>query len=56
MKIRIIRSTDQMENAMEIHTLHDFFSHTKGIIYILIIAILIGMTAFWKFLTGGDED
>jgi hypothetical protein len=56
MKTRIIRSTDQMENAMEIHTLHEFFSYTKGIIYILIVAILIGMTAFWKFLTGGDED
>lgn len=56
MKTRIIRSTDQMEKTMEIHTLHDFFSHTKGIIYILIIAILVGMTAFWKFLTGGDED
>lgn len=56
MRTRIIRSIDQMESTMEIHTLHDFFSHTKGIIYILIVAILIGMTAFWKFLTGKDED
>lgn len=56
MKTRIIRSTDQMEKIMEIHTLHDFFSHTKGMIYILIVAILIGMTAFWNFLTGGDEE
>lgn len=56
MKTQIIRSIDQMEINMEIHTLHDFFSHTKGIIYLLIVAILIGMTAFWKFLTEGEED
>lgn len=41
---------------MEIHTLHDFFGHTKGIIYILAVVSLIGITAFWKFLTGEDED
>jgi len=39
-----------------IHTLQEFMLHTKNIIYILMILALVGMTAFWKFLSGGDED
>ena len=38
------------------YTLQDFFSFTKGVIYILIVAILFAMLGFWRFLTGGDED
>jgi hypothetical protein len=41
---------------MEINTLHEFFGYTKGIIYILIIAILVGMTVFWRFLTEKEDD
>lgn len=39
-----------------IHTLQEFMLHTKNIIYILIVLALLGMTAFWGFLTGRDED
>ena len=38
------------------HTLHDFLYHTKGITYIIMAVMLIGLGAFWKFLTGRDED
>ncbi len=39
-----------------INTLQDFMLHTKNIIYILIVLALVAMPAFWKFLTGGDEE
>ena len=38
------------------YTLQDFMAHTKGITYLLIIAILLGITGFWCFLTDRDED
>lgn len=38
------------------YTLQDFLSFTKGVIYILIVAILFAMLGFWRFLTGGNED
>lgn len=38
------------------YTLYDFLTYTKGVTYILIVLILIGMLGFWKFLTGRDED
>ena len=39
-----------------IQTLHDFMLHTKNIVYILIVAALLGITGFWLFLTDRDED
>ncbi len=38
------------------YTLQDFFSFTEGVIYILIVAILLAMLGFWRFLTGRDEE
>ncbi len=38
------------------YTLQDFLTHTKGIVYILIVLILLGMLGFWNFLTGRDDD
>ena len=38
------------------YTLQDFMTHTKGVTYILIVAILVGMWAFWNFLVDRDED
>jgi len=37
-------------------TLQEFFTFTKGMTYILIILMLIGIGAFWTFLNGRDED
>ena len=38
------------------YTLQDLFAYTKGVTYILIVAILVSMVGFWRFLTGRDED
>jgi len=38
------------------YTLQDFLTHTESVTYLLVIATLIGMTVFWWFLTGKDED
>ena len=38
------------------YTLQDFLTYTKGVTYILILAILFAMLGFWRFLTGRDED
>jgi hypothetical protein len=38
------------------YTLQDFMTHTESVTYLLVIATLIGMTVFWWFLTGKDED
>ena len=39
-----------------LHTLHDYMVYSKGITYILIVLALFGITGFWLFLTGGDEE
>ena len=39
-----------------IYTLQDFMLHTKNITYVLMVAALLGITAFWLFLTGRDEE
>ena len=41
---------------MDIYTLQDFFTFTKGVIYILVIIMLIGLAGFWQFLTERDDD
>jgi hypothetical protein len=38
------------------YTLQDFLTYTKGVIYLLIVAILFSMVGFWSFLTGRDVD
>ncbi|MEW6258344.1 MAG: sulfate respiration complex protein HmcD [Thermodesulfobacteriota bacterium] len=37
-------------------TLQDFMTFTKGVTYILMVVSLIGITAFWLFLSERDED
>ena len=43
-----------MENLF--YTYQEFYTHTKAVLYVLIIISLIGMALFWEFLTGKDED
>ena len=38
------------------HTLQEFMTYTKGVTYLLIIAILLGMLGFWKYLSARDDD
>jgi len=39
-----------------INTLQEFMLQTKNIIYPLIIAALLAMLGFWRFLSGRDDD
>ncbi len=39
-----------------IYTLHAFMLRSESITYLLILAGLAGMAAFWWFLTERDED
>ncbi len=40
---------------MDYSTLQDFYTHTKGIAYLLMIFTLLGLGVFWLFLTGRDK-
>ena len=41
---------------MEIYTLQDFMTYTKGITYLIMGGILVLMPIFWQFLTDRDDD
>ncbi|WP_373498339.1 sulfate respiration complex protein HmcD [Desulfococcus sp.] len=43
-----------MENIY--FTLQDFMTHTKGVVYIIMVLALISIMAFWRFLTDRDDD
>jgi hypothetical protein len=38
------------------YSLHDFMFHTESITYIIVVAALIGLPLFWRFLTERDND
>ena len=38
------------------YTLQDFMTYTESVTYLLVIGTLAGMTVFWCFLAGKDED
>ncbi len=39
-----------------IHTLQEFMFHTESITYIIIVAALVAITFFYRFLTERDDD
>jgi hypothetical protein len=39
-----------------IYTLQDFYLHTKGVTYLLMVLALFGVAGFWCFLTARDDD
>lgn len=41
---------------MEIFTLQDFMTYTKGITYLIMGGILVFMPFFWMYLTDRDQD
>jgi hypothetical protein len=45
---------DPMDNA--IHTLHQFMLRTESLTYILVVAALVGLPFFWRFLNERDDD
>jgi hypothetical protein len=38
-----------------IHTLQEFMRETKGVLYLLALAYLVGFVSFWKFLHGREK-
>lgn len=45
------------EGSPVYYTLHDFMLHSKGVTYILMGAVLVGMVIVWSFLFDrSDED
>lgn len=61
MNIRIIKIPTENQGGgllMEpiYYTYQQFFTHTKGIAYILMVVALIGIAFFWRFLSGGDDE
>jgi hypothetical protein len=38
------------------YTLQEFMTFTKGVTYILMVAALLSVVGFWRFLSGNDED
>ncbi len=41
---------------MEYHTLQEFLTHSKGIIYLIMGAVLVAATLWWHFIMGGKQD
>ena len=39
-----------------LHTLQEYMLHTETITYVIIVAALIGITFFYRFLTDRDDD
>ncbi len=50
----INRAGEAMESIF--FTLQDFFTHTKGVVYVLIILSLLALAGFWDFLNARDDD
>ncbi len=40
---------------MDFFTLQDFYTHSKGITYLVMAGILVFMPLFWRFLTDRDD-
>jgi hypothetical protein len=38
------------------YTYQDFYTHTKGVLYLLMFVALFGITLFWRFLSGKDDE
>jgi hypothetical protein len=59
MNIRItnrIKCSGGDKNDMDMITsFNDFMLHTKNIIYILMVVVLLAMPAIWSFLNGKDR-
>jgi hypothetical protein len=39
-----------------INTLQEYMLHTESVTYVIIVAALIGITFFYRFLTERDDD
>lgn len=39
-----------------INSFNEFMLHTKNVIYIIIVLVLVAMPAIWSFLNGNDQE
>ncbi len=40
---------------MEFHTLQEYYTFSKGVVYLIMGGILVAVTMYWSFLMGGKE-
>lgn len=40
---------------MEFYNLQDYYTFTKGVVYLIMGGILVGATLYWQFLLGGNK-
>ena len=40
---------------MEFFNLQEYYTFTKGTVYLIMGAILVGVTLYWQFLMGGNH-
>lgn len=38
------------------YTYQDFYTHTKGVLYLLMFAALFAIALLWRFLSGRDDE
>ncbi|MFZ2632474.1 MAG: hypothetical protein WA081_23260 [Desulfosalsimonadaceae bacterium] len=38
------------------YTYQNYYTYTKGVLYVLMFVALIGIALFWKFLSGKDDE
>ena len=50
---RLFKEVILMETIF--YTLQDYYTHTKAISYLVMIAALIGFALFWKFISANDD-
>ncbi|AMK10750.1 MAG: sulfate respiration complex protein HmcD [Pseudodesulfovibrio sp.] len=40
---------------MEFYTVQDYYTFTKGCVYLIMGGILVAATLYWQFLMGGNK-
>lgn len=41
---------------MEFNMLQEYYTYTKGVVYVLMGAILVAFVLYWPFLMGGKDE
>ncbi len=41
---------------MEFHTLQEYYTFSKGVVYLIMGGILIAVTMYWAFLMGDKDE
>ena len=41
---------------MEFHMLQEYYTHTKGVVYLIMGGVLVAVTLYWQFIMGGKDE